>query len=39
MDAALARLLKEVEAEARETAPYTGIPAFAPDVMRAMAAG
>lgn len=38
MDAALARLLKEVEAEARETAPYTGIPAFAPDVVRAMAA-
>ena len=37
MDAALARLLKEVAAEARETAPYTGIPAFAPGVMRAMA--
>ncbi|MGD9782699.1 MAG: protein-L-isoaspartate(D-aspartate) O-methyltransferase [Kiritimatiellia bacterium] len=33
----LARLLKEVEAEARETAPYTGISAFAPSVMRAMA--
>ena len=38
MDAALARLLKEVEAEALETAPYTGISAFAPGVMRAMAA-
>ncbi len=33
----LARLLKEVEAEARETAPYTGIAAFNGRVMRAMA--
>ena len=37
MDAAHARLLKEIEAEARETAPYTGISAFDARVMRALA--
>ena len=37
MDAAHARLLKEIEAEARETAPYTGIAAFDARVMRARA--
>jgi len=37
MDAAHARLLKEIEAEARETAPYTGIAAFDARVMRALA--
>lgn len=37
MDAAHARLLKEIEAEARETAPYTGIAAFDERVMRALA--
>ena len=34
----LARLLKEVAAEARETADYTGVSAFAPRVMQALAA-
>ncbi len=37
MDAAHARLLKEIEAEARETAPYTGIAVFDARVMRALA--
>lgn len=37
MDERLARLLKEVEAEALETAPYTGLPAFDARTMRAMA--
>ena len=37
MDAAHARLLKEIEAEALETAPCTGIAAFDACVMRALA--
>ena len=38
MNAELARLLKEVAAEAQVTAAYTGIAAFAPRTMQAMAA-
>jgi protein-L-isoaspartate(D-aspartate) O-methyltransferase len=38
MNAELARLLKEITAEARTTAAYTGIAAFAPAVMAAMGA-
>lgn len=38
MEAALARLLKEIAAEAQITSAYTGIFAFAPRVMQAMAA-
>lgn len=38
MDERLARLLKEIAAEAQATAAHTGIPAFAPRVMRALAA-
>jgi protein-L-isoaspartate(D-aspartate) O-methyltransferase len=38
VDERLARLLKEVEAEARTTAPYTGISAFDARVMQALAA-
>ena len=37
MDAALARLLKEVAAEAQTTSVYTGLPAFRAETMRAMA--
>ena len=37
MEPELIRLLKEIEAEARETAPYTGIAAFDARVMRALA--
>ena len=37
MDAAHARLLKEIEAEAQTTSGYTGIPAFSERVMQAMA--
>ena len=37
MEPELIRLLKEIEAEARETAPYTGIVAFDARVMRALA--
>ena len=37
MDAALARLLKEVAAEAQATSLYTGLPAFRAETMRAMA--
>ncbi len=37
MNAELARLLKEIAAEARETVPYTGIAEFGPRVMRALA--
>ena len=33
----LARLLKEIEAEARQTAPYTGIAAFDARVLQALA--
>ncbi len=38
VDASHARLLKEIEAEALATAAYTGIAAFAPRTMAAMAA-
>ena len=38
MDERLARLLKEIAAEAQTTAAYTGIPAFSPRVMQALAA-
>lgn len=38
MNRLLSQLLKEVEAEAVATAPYTGIPAFSPRTMAAMAA-
>lgn len=38
MEAEHARLLKEIAAEAQSTAGYTGIAAFAPGVMAAMAA-
>ena len=38
MNAEHARLLKEIAAEAQQTAVYTGISAFAPAVMQAMAA-
>ena len=38
MDAEHARLLKEIAAEARETAAYTGVAAFDPRVMQALAA-
>jgi protein-L-isoaspartate(D-aspartate) O-methyltransferase len=38
MEAAQARLLKEIAAEAQATAAYTGISAFAPRVMAALAA-
>ncbi len=38
MDPEHARLLKEIAAEAQSTASYTGIAAFAPKVMEAMAA-
>ena len=37
MDAALARLLKEVAAEAQTTSVYTGLPTFRAETMRAMA--
>ena len=37
MDAARARLLKEVAAEAQTTSLYTGLPAFRAETMRAMA--
>lgn len=38
MDAPLARLLKEIEAEALSTAAHTGISAFRPRTMKALAA-
>lgn len=38
MDERLSRLLKEIAAEAQATAAYTGIPAFSPRVMQALAA-
>ena len=38
MDERLSRLLKEIAAEAQTTAAYTGIPAFSPRVMQALAA-
>lgn len=38
MDERLARLLKEIAAEAQATAAHTGIPAFSPRVMQALAA-
>lgn len=38
MEAAQARLLQDIQAEARETAAYTGIPAFSAPVMQALAA-
>lgn len=37
MDAAHARLLKEIEAEARTTAAYTGLPVFSARTMQALA--
>ena len=38
MNAEMARLLKEIAAEARSTAAHTGIAAFSPRVMAALGA-
>ena len=38
MDARLARLLKEIQAEALATAAHTGLAAFSPRIMQALAA-